>query len=138
MPGTAMTGSRAPVQIRRQRDGTFRLTTGVLLLDTPERVFQFVSDIDNLEMVIPSWLALRLVTPRRIAMGRGTRIDYRLRIHGVPTRWESEITSWDPPRRFVYEQRRGPFKHWVHEHTIVDQRALCARGSAPRARPARR
>lgn len=123
MLGTPMPRSRAPVQIERQRDGTFRLTTAVLLLDAPERVFHFVSDVENLEIVIPSWLGLRLLTPRPIDMGMGTRIDYRLRIHGVPTCWESEITSWGPPHRFIYKQRRGPFRNWVHEHTIVDHGA---------------
>ncbi|MGH8983874.1 MAG: SRPBCC family protein [Acidimicrobiia bacterium] len=39
----------------------------------------------------------------------------------MPVRWESEITAWEPPLRFVYEQRRGPFKYWVHEHTFLDR-----------------
>jgi ligand-binding SRPBCC domain-containing protein len=95
----------------------------VLLPDAAERVFQFISDIDNLEAVVPPWLGLRLLTPRPIDMGVGIRIDYRLRIHRMPVHWESEVTAWEPPRRFVYEQRRGPFSHWVHEHTIADHGA---------------
>jgi ligand-binding SRPBCC domain-containing protein len=118
-----LTRSRTPVQIGRQRDGTFRLTIAVLLADTIEHVFGFVADVDNLETVVPAWLGLRLLTPRPIDMGVGTRIDYRLRIHRVPVHWESEVTAWKPPRRFVYEQRRGPFSHWVHEHTIADHGA---------------
>jgi ligand-binding SRPBCC domain-containing protein len=88
--------------------------------DTAERVFQFLSDTNNLEIVVPPWLGLRTLTSRPIDMGIATRIDYRLRIHGVPARWESEVISWEPPRRFVYEQRRGPFRYWMHEHTFLD------------------
>jgi ligand-binding SRPBCC domain-containing protein len=60
-------------------------------------------------------------------MAVGTRIDYRLRIHGVPVRWQSEITIWEPPVRFVDEQRRGPYQLWSHEHTFVkrDGGTLC-------------
>jgi ligand-binding SRPBCC domain-containing protein len=121
--GTPLTRFGTPVQIGRQRDGTFRLTIAVLLADTIERVFGFVTDVDNLETVVPPWLGLRLLTPRPIDMGVGTRIDYRLRIHRMPVHWESEVTAWEPPRRFVYEQRRGPFSHWAHEHTIADHGA---------------
>jgi ligand-binding SRPBCC domain-containing protein len=56
-----------------------------------------------------------------IEMKPGTRIDYRLRLHGIPLRWQSEITTWEPPHRFVDQQRRGPYPLWVHEHTFLEQ-----------------
>lgn len=60
------------------------------------------------------------MTPEPIEMREGLRIDYRLRVRGFPMRWQSEITVWDPPNRFVDEQRRGPYRVWRHEHQFQD------------------
>jgi ligand-binding SRPBCC domain-containing protein len=46
----------------------------------------------------------------------GPLIDYRIRLHGTPLRWRSEITTWEPPLRFTDEQRRGPYRLWIHQH----------------------
>jgi len=51
-------------------------------------------------------------------MRTGTLIDYRLRLHGLPIRWRSEIKAWEPPTRFIDEQTSGPYKRWRHEHTL--------------------
>ena len=61
--------STPPICTERQLDGMFRLTTTVLLPDTAERVFQFLSDTNNLEIVVPPWLGLRTLTSRPIDMG---------------------------------------------------------------------
>ncbi len=53
-------------------------------------------------------------------MDVGTKIDYQLKLHGIPMRAQSEITSWHPPYAFVDEQRKGPFRSWVHTHTFVE------------------
>ncbi len=52
-------------------------------------------------------------------MAEGVLIDYSLKIHGMPLQWKSEITVWDPPCCFVDEQRRGPYRFWLHEHRFV-------------------
>ena len=54
-------------------------------------------------------------------MKPGTLIDYELRVHGVPMRWQSEIAVWEPPWGFVDEQRRGPYRLWIHEHRFVEK-----------------
>lgn len=83
-----------------------------------DEVFQFFSDATNLESITPVWMMFQVLTPQPIEMFVGQKIDYRLRVRGLPLRWTSEITAWEPPRRFVDEQRRGPYRHWHHEHSF--------------------
>src|SRR5690349_11084091 len=92
-----------------------------------EEVFSFFSNAENLELLTPPWVNFHILTPRPIPMHTGALIDYKLRIHGFPVRWQSEITVWDPPHRFVDEQRRGPYRLWHHEHTFEprDNGTLC-------------
>ena len=84
-------------------------------------VFPFFSDARNLERLTPDWLKFEVLTPDPIEMTAGTLIEYRLRLRGVPIRWRSEITAWEPPYRFVDEQRRGPYRAWIHEHTFEER-----------------
>jgi ligand-binding SRPBCC domain-containing protein len=85
----------------------------------PEEIFPFFGEAANLEILTPPWLNFQILTKRPIEMRVGAIIDYRLRIHGVPLRWQSEITAWEPKHRFVDEQRRGPYRLWRHEHTFA-------------------
>lgn len=53
-------------------------------------------------------------------MKKGVLLDYRLKIHGIPIRWQSEIATWDPPNCFIDRQTRGPYTLWVHKHVFHD------------------
>jgi ligand-binding SRPBCC domain-containing protein len=105
---------------------TFELHSSVTLPRPLDEVFPFFSDARNLERLTPPWLRFSVLTPGPIEMRPGATIDYRLRLRGVPLRWRSEITVWEPPGRFVDEQRRGPYRLWSHEHCFeaVDGRTL--------------
>lgn len=81
-----------------------------------EEVFAFFSEARNLEAITPSWVGFRFVTPGRIEMREGAVIEYRIRLHGIPVRWRTLITEWDPPHGFKDIQLEGPYKMWEHEH----------------------
>ncbi len=84
----------------------------------PERAFAFYADAGNLEPLTPPWLHFELTTPGRIEMAAGALLEYRLKLHRVPVRWQTRIESWEPPHRFVDVQLRGPYSLWEHTHTF--------------------
>lgn len=107
------------ITIGRQGCG-YRLKTAQRFPWPIDEVFPFFADALNLESITPPSLRFRILNAKPILMREGATIDYRLRIGGVPMRWRSEITVWEPPFRFVDEQRRGPYRWWVHEHRFEE------------------
>lgn len=81
-----------------------------------ERLFPFFADASNLQAITPPGLDFRILTPAPIAMHAGAVIEYRLKLFAIPFRWRTRIEAYEPPRRFVDVQLRGPYRHWVHEH----------------------
>src|SRR3954452_21117298 len=79
----------------------------------------FFSDARNLEAITPPLLRFRLLTPEPVAMEVGTFLQYALRVHGVPVRWDTLIQEWEPPVRFVDVQVRGPYRLWHHTHELL-------------------
>jgi hypothetical protein len=51
-----------------------------------------------------------------IEMRAGAQLDYQLSLFGIPVRWRTRITDWQPGQRFVDEQESGPYALWRHTH----------------------
>ena len=105
----------------------FSFRTQLVLPRKRDEIFRFFADAGNLEVLTPPSLRLCVLTPPPIKMHHGTLIDYKFRVHGLPLKWRSEITVWEPPKCFVDEQRRGPYRTWIHEHRFEesDKGTLC-------------
>lgn len=93
-----------------------RLIASARLPAAIDRVFEFFCHAENLQALTPPWLHFEIRSPVPIVMNQGAVIEYRIKLHGIPLKWRSEITSWDPPRSFVDTQVSGPYRRWVHTH----------------------
>lgn len=100
---------------------TYQLENELWLPQPRKLIFKFFADPGNLERLTPAWLHFQFLKSADIELRQGTRLDYRLRLHGIPLRWQSEIAVWDPPGRFVDRQTRGPYSLWLHEHTFMER-----------------
>lgn len=110
-----------PPTITRARDGAYVLRAECWLDADLATVFAFHADARNLEGITPPWMRFAIQTPGPIPMAEGTVIDYRLAVHGVPLRWRTRITAWDPPHGFADDQVRGPYRRWEHRHAFVER-----------------
>ncbi len=98
---------------------TFVLTRRQLLPTDPETAWQFFSNPANLSRITPPWLDFRITSQVPESIYAGLIITYRIRpLAGIAVPWLSEITQVDPPRFFVDEQKRGPYRFWHHQHWL--------------------
>ena len=126
-PLAAPPGTTDAASALRGAPGEGAYATELWLPQPPEEIFPFFAEARNLQRITPPWLKFEVLTAAPILMRTGTLIDYRLKVHGVPLRWRTEIAEWVPPHRFVDTQVRGPYRLWYHTHTFEarDGGTLC-------------
>ena len=94
----------------------YTIETDQTLPRSLEDVYPFFADAGNLETITPPELRFSIETPRPIEMRVGALIEYRLTLYGIRFSWLTEISVWEPGKRFVDQQILGPFALWHHEH----------------------
>ncbi len=95
---------------------TFHLHRHIQFHHPREEVFDFFSQTENLNRITPPWLDFTILTSLPIQMTKGTEIDCRLKLYGIPVSWKTSIDLWDPPVQFIDRQVRGPYRQWIHTH----------------------
>ena len=81
-----------------------------------ESLWEFFTNPSNLEEITLPWLKFKIVTmPRSVV--KGSTISY-VWLHGIPIKWTSLISKWEPKSYFVDEQLKGPYKIWHHQHIL--------------------
>lgn len=103
------------------RTGGYVLRDEAWLPFSREEVFEFFADARNLQRLTPPWLHFQILSSLDDGIREGSLIDYKLRLRGVPIRWRTEISAWEPPFRFVDEMLRGPYREWIHEHRFEER-----------------
>ncbi len=85
-----------------------------------EETFRLFSDPRLLDKLTPSWFELKPTSGFSLPLAPGAEISYRLRWRGLPLRWISRIVDWEPPHLLTYEQVRGPYRSFRHEHRFEE------------------
>lgn len=97
------------------------LTRSIYLNSPIEKVFDFFSKAENLNVLTPPSLHFKILTPTPFEMKAGTLIDYRIKMFGIPFKWRTKITHWQPTEQFIDSQIKGPYVKWIHSHTFEIQ-----------------
>lgn len=84
-------------------------------------VFAFFSKAENLNKITPDEVHFKILTPLPIPMAKGTLIDYKIKLHGIPFVWKTRISEWNPPYKFADQQLVGPYSKWNHEHFFEEK-----------------
>src|SRR3954454_9764538 len=82
-----------------------------------DATFRFFEDPRNLARITPPGMGFQIVSDDH-KMREGLEIEYRVRVFGLPLRWRSVISKYNPPFVFVDEAVKSPYALWRHRHTF--------------------
>jgi ligand-binding SRPBCC domain-containing protein len=83
-----------------------------------EEAWAYFSKAENLLQITPAFLNMKVTSPPQPGETyAGQVLTYNVRpLFGITMSWMTEITHVERLKRFVDEQRKGPFTLWHHQH----------------------
>jgi ligand-binding SRPBCC domain-containing protein len=88
---------------------------------TLQEAWDFFSSPYHLNDLTPDFFHVNIISKVPEKIYGGLMLAYQMKaVFGIPMNWLSEISHCDEPKRFVYEQRVGPFKFWSHEVCLTE------------------
>jgi ligand-binding SRPBCC domain-containing protein len=107
------------VDIKRSALFTYRLAASQILSVQQVKAFEFFEDPSNLYDITPDWLDFCLLNKdSNTEVYENAEFDYAIKFLGIKMHWKSRIIDYKPPERFTDIQVMGPYKSWVHLHTL--------------------
>lgn len=83
-----------------------------------EQAFDFLIRPANAVRISPPALGL-VFTQAPEVLEIGSRFEFKVQGWGQVQTLQHEVISLDRPRQFIEQQVKGPFKKWVHEHSVL-------------------
>lgn len=92
--------------------------TSVQLTTTPEEIFEFLIDTDNILKISPPDTGLAF-TKKPDKLSLGAVLEFQIQGFGKVQEGTHEIIAFEKPDFFTEKQISGPLKSYTHEHRIV-------------------
>jgi ligand-binding SRPBCC domain-containing protein len=89
-----------------------------VLQTTPEKLFDFHSDTNNLPAITPPWIKVSIVD-LTLPLQEKSEISLDIKQFGVTMRWVMQIAELKSPNRVCDQALKSPFKSFYHEHVFT-------------------
>jgi ligand-binding SRPBCC domain-containing protein len=107
------------IDIRRTGLLSYRIFASQVLRIGQREAFTFFEDPRNLCDITPVWLDFCMLEKEcHRGVHENAEFDYTIKFLGIKMPWRSRIVDFKPPERFTDIQLKGPYKSWIHVHTL--------------------
>lgn len=108
--------------LEQDLNGEFELLRYQYIPRQIEHVFDFFSKAENLEEITPKSLNFKIISKSTSDIQTDTKINYKLKVHGIPMNWQGQILDYRENECFIDDQLKGPYKKWYHRHNFIAAR----------------
>jgi ligand-binding SRPBCC domain-containing protein len=97
----------------------YQLKRNQIIPASLEEVWGYFSRPENLNEITPPDLKFQILFGGDQPMYQGQLMAYKIQLFPlIRTTWLTEITQVQEPTYFADQQRLGPYRFWLHEHTF--------------------